>query len=339
MSNFPGKILTMLKSINTRINHATIPRLFIVILFFASMVAAKKTDRTQNWSISGYIQVLYTYDFQDSAAPNNEFQVRRAKLQHKNSITQNVIGVAEIDCGQGELTVKDAGIECRVLSCLNFFLGQHKMPFSREELRPASKLLVVDRGEVNEAFSDHGYLGRDIGVTVEGDVGSKKYPAHYALGVFNGSGAAIPGDLDGDKQFTERITFGPVGDLSVGLNSTQRSDPITHDARNAYGGDILFQKRGWIFEAEVLAGQTGSVMTMAGGYVTGSCRIGKFEPAVKYERFYPDAERTDECLSCVTGNLGWHFNESLRLQADLISMFSPGQDPAYKIAAQTQLVF
>ena len=334
---------TRLNSHNKLINQIiTINKILLgvgLMIFMTGVLYGKKTSTQQNYSISGYIQFLYTYDFRAFEVPNNEFQIQRGRVRLKSSIVDNILGIVEIDCGQGELTVKDIGIEYDALSFLNFFVGQHKMPFSREELRSASKLLVIDRGEVNAIFNDYGYLGRDIGITVYGQVGKNNYPLNYALGVFNGSGYKVAGDVDNAKQFVERLVFGPVGDVSIGISSTQRSDAVIHDAMIAYGADFLFQQKGITVEGEVLTGNTEPGITMAGGNITGSYRIGPFEPAVKLERLYPDARETGDYVSVIMLNLGWYFLKKIRLQTDLMTSMAQGQASYRIIAAQLQTEF
>ncbi len=311
----------------------------IIGFLMVSSAFCQKTSNPQRSSISGYIQVQYKYDFQDGPVPNNEFQIRRGRINFRSTIINNVLGIIEIDCGRGELTVKDIGVECQVRRFLNFFIGQHKMPFSREQLCSARRLLVIERSEMNDLFDDYGYLGRDIGISVSGEIAKAGSPIGYALGIFNGNGYKVAGDNDNAKQFAERITVGPVGNILIGINSTQRSDSITHDAMIAYGADLSFQKWGITVEAEVLSGNTGLDETMFGGYIVALYRIGNLEPAVKIERLYPDSDATADFIQTYTFNLGWYFHKRMRLQTDLITNIDPGQQPHRRLVMQLQVEF
>jgi hypothetical protein len=275
----------------------------------------------------------------DDALPNNEFQVRRARVKLRSTVVNQVQALFEIDCGQGAITVRDAGVEWKANRWFDLFLGQHKMPFSREELRSARTLLVIDRGEVNDIFDEYGYLGRDIGISIKGDVVKDGAPISYALGVFNGNGWLAGGDNDNSKQFVERIAAGPVGSLSIGLNSSQRSDSITHDPMIAYGVDLSFQKWGMTIEGEALSGNTGPEENMRGGYIVALYRVGRFEPAVKVERLYPDSDQTDEFLDTYTFNLGWYFGRKIRLQTNLVTTVPQDQDTYHVAVAQLQVEF
>ncbi|MEO0226341.1 MAG: porin [candidate division WOR-3 bacterium] len=287
-------------------------------------------------SISGYIQFWFKYNFDEETVPENEFQIPRARVRFKNTITGRLQTVIEIDGGRGRFSFKDIGIEWQFYRWLGFNIGQQKIPFSREELRSASKLLVIDRGEVNDAFGNNGYLGRDIGVSVNGEVIKDRTPIAYSLGIFNGNGANLAGDNDNTKQFAERITAGPLHNLAFGLNSTQRSDSITHDPLIAYGGDLSFQKWGLTLEAEILSGDTEIDKGMVGGYLTVLYRIGCWEPGLKVERFYPDEQKTGDYLDTYTLNLGWYFYRNLSFKTNFIGKHRPDQDYNFRIITQIQ---
>jgi phosphate-selective porin len=237
------------------------------------------------------------------------------------------------------LTIEDVYFEYKVAQPLSFVVGQYKMPFSREELRPTSKLLVVDRGEVNDAFDDYGYLGRDVGISIQGQVLENMLPMEYALGIFNGNGCGFPGDNDNTKQFAQRMTVDPVNGLSVGINSTQKTDSATNEMVMAHGCDLLFQKGGASIESEILLGETEPDKTMIGGYLAGAYRIGWFEPAVKIERLYSDSRETEDYAASFTYGLNWYFHKKARLQANCITSILPEQEACHVVVVQAQVGF
>lgn len=289
--------------------------------------------------IRGYVQVQYKYNFRDYAVPNNEFQIRRGRIKFNYRITDKFLTDIEIDCGRGSLTVKDLYLEYEMNRYLNLIVGQQKMPISLEQLHPASKLLVIDRGEMNDVFNDYGYIGRDIGITIKGDILSRSSPLSYAFGVFNGNGYRVSGDNDNTKQFVQRLVFGPIGNVTIGINSTQRADSVTRDAMIAYGGDISYTKSGVTVEGEVLSGNTESNVSMLGFYLIGAYRVGSLEPALKFERLYPDSDNMDDYQSAYTCNMGWYINRNMRLQADLIRNALQDTDPYYLLVIQAQAKF
>jgi len=322
-----------------RLKPLKIAYLAVLVLCVTSLASGNGGNDPFKTSISGYVQFQYRYDLREDNVPNNEFQVRRARAKLRSIVVGRVEALFEIDCGQGEIAVRDVGVEWKASRWLELFLGQHKIPFSREQLRSARTLLVIDRGEINDAFDDFGYLGRDVGISIKGDVVKDGAPISYALGVFNGNGWLVGGDNDNSKQFAERITAGPVGDLSIGLNSSQRSDSITHDAMIAYGADFSFRKWGMTIEAEALSGNTGPEESMLGGYIIALYRVGRLEPAVKVERLYPDSDETDESLDTYTFNLGWYFSRKIRLQTNLVTTVPQDQHTYHVAVAQLQVEF
>ncbi|MBI4721699.1 MAG: hypothetical protein HY769_01640 [Candidatus Stahlbacteria bacterium] len=307
-----------------------------MIVFCVDIAFGEKKSRPQSSAIEGYVHVLWKYDFQEKVVPNNEFQLRRACIKFRSAISDNLLATIEIDCGKAKFTVKDVYFEYRVNRLLNFVVGQTKMPFSREEMRSCNELLVVDRGEVNDIFGDYGYLGRDIGCSVTGDL---KDRFSYGFGVFNGSGDRIDGDYNNSKQFVERITLVPVKDLTVGINSTQRNDSLTGEVIVAHGGDFSYQKWGATVEGEILSGNTEPDKTMLGYYLVGLYRVGRFEPAVKAERLYPDSKETGDYHSVFTYGLNWYFHKNARLQANLVTNISPEQETYHIFVIQAQVRF
>lgn len=226
---------------------------FIMFLLSNSLVFGKNVGDSNKNSVGGYIHTYWKYDFREDKVPNNEFNIRRAQVEFKNTISNNLSTRVEIDCEKNQIGPKDVFFEYRMKPFLNFVVGQHKIPFSREELRPTDELLVVNRGETNEIFSNYGYLGRDIGVSLTGGIFKNKID--YTFGVFNGNGCMEYGDNNNVKQFGERIVFTPLNSLSIGLNSTQKNDSLSGKVISAYGGDFLYQKSRITLEGEILSGK------------------------------------------------------------------------------------
>jgi hypothetical protein len=322
--------MNMSKHLITSLN---IKLCFIAFLLLLVSIAYGKSP------VSGYVQVQYKYNFLEDAVPNNEFQIRRGRIKFRYMITDKILTSIEIDCGRGSLTPKDIYVEYELNHFLNFVIGQHKMPISLGQLHSARRLLVIDRGEVNDVFKDYGYLGRDIGISIQGEILKRNSPLRYAFGVFNGNGYQVAGDNDNTKQFVQRLTFGPVGNISIGINSTQRADSVTQDVMIAYGGDICYKKGALSIEGEILSGDTESGATMVGFYTIAAYRIGCFEPAIKVERLYLDSDDTSNYLTIYTCNAGLYFHRNMRLQANLIAHVPQDQKSYCLFVIQAQASF
>ena len=155
--------------------------------------------------VGGYIQFHWIYDGRSNKIPNNEFLVRRARIRVEPTITQSLSAKIEIDVGRSKISTKDAYIQYRVSKALRFIAGQHKMPFSREELTSASKTLFIERTNVNNVFGDYAWSGRDIGISVAGKlIRSDAFDLNYQVGIFNGNLGAP--ESNNAKQYAERVT-------------------------------------------------------------------------------------------------------------------------------------
>lgn len=304
---------------------------FLALLLLGNNAFAKKAPDKSSNSIEGYVHTLWKYDFRKDISPDNEFQLNRAQIKFENAISSKIFATIEIGYDKSVLEFKDVFLEYKALSFLNFVMGQHKMPFSREELCPNSKLFVIDRGEMNELFDDYGYLGRDIGASIKGEFLTNTFPVTYALGVFNGAGCLVNGDNNDAKKFAERITLDPIKDcLSIGLNSTQQNDSLTGEVITASGADFLYKKKGLSIGSEILYGYADTVNTITGYYLIGAYRIGPFEPGIKFEKINPDSKVNDDDISTITCAVNWYLHQKARLQANLVT-YMPEKEENYNI--------
>ncbi len=284
------------------------------------------------------MHVDWKYDFRSGAFPHHGFELRRGRVEFCYDLDRAAVEI-EIGCDGLDLTLKDAFIRYQVVAPLRLVAGLRKMPFSREELTPASRLLVIERGETNNRFGDVCCLGRDIGLVVEGDLFGNRLPVGYALGVFNGNGARRPDDWNDAKQFSERLTVTPLRWLTLGVNSSQRNDSLTGRKIFAHGGDLLCRYGRATVEAEVLFGPAEPDKNMLGWYAQGSCRLGQFEPGVRLEQFYPDLADRSGPTTTVTTACNWYLRRRLELKANLVSKLQPSEAAAHKVVLQAQAGF
>jgi len=290
-------------------------------------------------SINGYVHVQWMYDFHKNALPRHGFDLRRGRIEFRYDLADVIGAEVEIGCDELDLTVKDAYLEYRVSPALGFVAGLRKMPFSREELTPISKLLMIERSETNDMFGDQGYLGRDIGLAVEGGIFSNRLPVGYALGVFNGNGNRVFEDYDDDKQFCERVTFRPLEQLTLGLNATQRNDSLTGRLVTAYGGDAAAGLGRASFELEVVAGNAGTDRHMLGCWLLGAYRFGSLEPGLRLERVYEDLAEAGDNATILTLACNWYPLRKVQLKANLVSDFGSATNPGHELVIQAQVGF
>jgi hypothetical protein len=318
-----------------RVNHA------VLGLMLAASLALAQTEgkKPKSWdfgqlSVSGYVHVQWQSDYRPAVYPRHSFELRRVRLRF--SYIPSDIG-ASVELGGDDLqpSIEDAYIQYRINQAFGFVSGLRKMPFSREELTSASKLMMIERGLSNDRFGDRGFLGRDIGLAVEGELPDMHLG--YSAGVFNGNRARLSRDYNNAKQFVERMTFAPVDWLTLGISGTQRNDSVTGELVHAYGLDFSCPLKRMRFEGEVLAGNAEPGDWMLGAWLAGAYRMGAFEPAVKLERLFPDltahaAAETEVAVGC-----NWYPHRRVELKADLVADTDAWPGPA--VLAQAQMSF
>ncbi|MGQ9708101.1 MAG: hypothetical protein ACUVUR_04425 [bacterium] len=213
------------------------------------------------------------------------------------------------------------------------------MPFSLEELTPANKLLMIERGMANELFGDYGYLGRDIGLTVEGEFGQNRVPLGYAVGFYNGNAEQMARDDNNAKVFVQRLTLKPRRWLTLGLNATQRNDSITGRLVNAFGGDFSWQFWRAVVKGELLAGNSEPGYHMIGGYVVGRVSFGTFEPGLKVERVGLAGANFGQSETELTLGCNWHLHRQVELKMNLITRPRGLKMPGSRLLVQGQVNF
>jgi len=302
-------------------------------------LAQAESKKPKSWdfgqlSVSGYVHVQWQSDYRPAVYPRHSFELRRVRLRF-NYIPTDVGACIELGCDDLQPSIEDAFIQYRISQAFGFVAGLRKMPFSREELTSASKLMMIERGLTNDRFGDRGYLGRDIGLAVEGELPGLH--VGYAAGVFNGNRARLSRDYNNAKQFAERVTFGPADWLTLGVSGTQRNDSVTGELVHAYGVDFCCPLRRLRIEGEVLTGNEEPGDWMLGAWLAGAYRLGAFEPAVKLERLYPDlAARTGDETE-VTVGCNWYPHRRVELKANVVAGVESWPGPA--VVAQAQMSF
>jgi phosphate-selective porin len=301
------------------------------------LLASEDADSPRyRFPITGYVQVQWKSTFEDNGIGDHGFVLRRARLKYEHSMLKDFRAEVEVGFDELSLALKDAYFEYQVWPLLKARAGLFKMGFSREELTAVRNLLMAERTMTNDEFTDPGFLGRDIGLAVEARLLKNPIPVCYALGVFNGNRADLFQDDNFAKQFCERLTIEPVDELELGLNATQRNDSLTGKLANAYGGDLAFESGRTTANAELLVADNLPGRTMLGAHLTAGYRIGRFEPGLRVERFYPDITETGDWTTLVTAGLNWYVHRLVQLKLNAVAEFRPGEETGYEILVQAQ---
>jgi phosphate-selective porin len=185
-----------------------------------------------------------------------------------------------------------------------FWVGQGKAFFGREQLNSSGKLQFVDRTIINSRFIP----GRDQGIGLLGVNENKTF--EYNLGVFNGNGRNRSSDDNSEKMIIGRAVWTPFGEykpeqssldypesskLALGgafLSTTEGDGPGEVDITR-FGVEFAYKLRGFNTVAEYImeaADSAGGDVDTDGFYV----QVGylfpnkRFEVAGRYATISPD---------------------------------------------------
>lgn len=305
------------------------------------LIAQTSLDTTKtekpHVDIQGYAQFHWIVDGKSRKVPNNEFLLRRARFTVEPTITQNLSAALEIDLGKSKISTKDVYIEYKVSKALRFTLGQHKMPFSREQLTSGAKLLFIERTEVNDEFDKRKWVGRDIGLSASGKlIRSEDVEIGYHAGIFNGTQGAP--EFNNAKQYTGRLIVDVAKVLSIGINSAQKTDSVTAKVMTAHGADVSYRQGNFIVETEVLYGDRTLNDRMIGGYVQAYYNASGLELGIRYENLLRDVHSSPYRQS-VTTEVGYIVDDYFRLRLNIEGVHPQDGNSYLRLFTQVQAKF
>lgn len=291
-------------------------------------------------ALDGYVHVQWNLAYFPNVAADrwqhHGFSLRRARARLDYEYGTRARTVLELGADDLRLELKDAFAAFRIGMPLRLVAGVQKMPFSREELCPASRLTMVERSRSNAFFDSLGFLGRDIGLIADGEL--SRLRLSYALGVFNGNRARSLRDDNDAKQFAGRLVFEPTERFSAGLNLSQRNDSLTGEPVTAAGGDLLVRLGRASLELEGLVGEAGAA-TALGVWLTGSARLGVLEPVLRLERLAADCRRPETAQTTIAAGVNWHLQERIRLKANVGTGLTAEPDASRTLVVEAQAGF
>lgn len=224
----------------------------------------------------------------------------------------------------------DASITYSPFTNLCLTAGQFKIPFSRENLEPASRLVFIDRPQVVEALAARNtdvignQYGRDIGVQLSGSLAERNGTLllEYAAGVFNGAGINTV-DNNNAKDFCGRAVLHPLDGLQLGGSYYNGFDkwgtPSVSRARRRAGLEFSYEYRSLNFSGEYIAGTDGSV-SRAGWYAQAGWFLVRrvLQVAARYDAF--DSETALAGMTDVNYVFGanYFFAPAIKVQANYL---------------------
>jgi hypothetical protein len=174
--------------------------------------------------------------------PESNFFLRRARIEARGSITENISfvispsfeggRVIDVARGRAGVRLRDAFLDVRLTpagapTAFSVRMGQEKKPFGRYELISSSNLPTIERGggrgllarTTNDLFEENGFLAHDIGASAVLTAAHERLT--FRAGVYNGQGESA-NDRNDAKSFGARATYTVWRKLNVGGSAFSR---------------------------------------------------------------------------------------------------------------------
>ncbi len=283
---------------------------------------------TRQMQLTGYSQIRY--QFLDEAGKKDGFDIRRARIDLKGSVTPVFSYRVQADLVDKPKLI-DAYGEIKLADYFSVTAGQFKIPMSLENLSSSNKLEMIDRSQVVEALIARGkdvignQNGRDIGIQVSGTLLKlKNIPLiEYRIGVFNGSGINVADTANENKDIAGRLIFTPLKGLSfgggiyMGRDKAIKPDVIGQSqTRDRFAAEFSYVATRFSLKGEYIKGKDGNT-NRAGWYLqTGYYLIPqKIQILGKYDIYDPNTGTGNNISTNYVFGANYTFNSWSRLQA------------------------
>jgi hypothetical protein len=241
--------------------------------------------------LSGRLQTQFYYfdneDYASSVGAKNNFFIRRARIEARGQISENVAIYIQpsfeggrtlsslvttcsgtpLTCrttGRGGIRLRDAYIDVRFSpeaskGALYLRGGQEKRPFSRYELTSSTNLPSIERGggqgllprASNDLFGGAGFLSHDVGASLRYEYKLDELRLiTLKVGAYNGQGESV-NDVNDKKSIGARGTIGITPKLEVG------GSWFAHDGIVTVGGTPDSSFTNYAFDIDAQWGKPG----------------------------------------------------------------------------------
>jgi len=317
----------------------------------------------------------------DEDIPASMFETRRIRLSVAFEIADWITGRIQPDLALGDLDLADAWVNLEFDEAVQLRIGQFKKPFSLLFLTSSSLILPIERGvriraldlallrdgvpltvldgtavlgEEQRMLDALGYLGREIGVALHGDVGRWGYD----IGIFNGSGADKLDENDG-KSAAGRVEYrfsGVPARLGLAGSYRETRDRLFGGPRRDLAGVAVsldgewgdFFRPGLHVLGEVVLGENlvdgerlwGAQVWLALFRALRGRRVEGIEPVFRLSYGNPSSARDDEGWLITPGVNVYLFRRNrLSLNWDAYVPGARGADAEHALRAQAQVYF
>ncbi len=300
---------------------------------------------------TGYVQFRYDAVFRDTDEPGESdfesgFQTRRSRLTFQGHVFDPSLEykvTSAFSRNGGDARLSDGYIVKSWEGGWAVKAGQFKLPFLREELTSAKRLMAVDRSITNAAFT----LSRSMGVEGSYEAGRLR----TAIAISNGGDGANQSFPDGPARFsaTGRLEFLLGSDVSFRpyrSGTAQERDSITAMLGAAAhfeefddddpGDDPMGRRFGWSLDASVKGNRWQAMAALIGnqdsegndgksahdyGVIAQASYLvtDRVEPFARYDVVIPDRDREgNDNFNTVTVGANWYLHgHAAKLTTDL----------------------
>lgn len=169
----------------------------------------ESADGTFTLAIDNRVQFRFTQTDPDVGDSEGSFRVRRYKFKLSGKVYDNWQYKLQMNfAGTGDAgrdALEDAYVQYTKNRMAQFWVGQGKAFFGRQELTSSGKQQFVDRSIANGEFAP----GRDIGVGLIGVNEGKTF--EYNLGAYNGNGRNETSNDNDSYMYVGRVVLTPFG--------------------------------------------------------------------------------------------------------------------------------
>lgn len=345
------------------------------LLALAGSAGAQVTvsSKAMELKIDGRLHFQYNHTSAELADLSSSFFVRRARLEVEARINDFVSGRIQPEFGEGTVGLRDAFVSLNFGPGFRTTFGQFKRPFDVFELVSSSQILVIERaGGVRgidgcsgidnvcslSRFTERlGYSDRDIGVMVDGALGSSG--VNYYASITNGRGPNTDIDENATKSYTGRVEYAVAGlriGGNVGMHDYANDSTGTNEYATAFGADVdwgRYEKPGPHVQAGIVYGDNWRNLgiTDPSKFVTAQAiatymfpvnenrYLYGIEPLVRASWGDPDTDADDDAGWLFTPGLVFYLTGRNKVAVN-VDVWKPAVgDTEYSIKAQTYLHF
>jgi len=292
-------------------NKKIVLAVFLLLVFFQYVAGETRTN--------GYLSFEYARNLKNTEIKTDSFQNIQVGIIFSGNLSPGIGYLAELRLAAGNIEAEQAWIRFFSTESFRVKLGLYLVPFGKYNVsgRPFETFLIHTPLNVAHAFPTN---WRDIGILIEGRIGSFKYEA------FAGNGLSEGMNLNSGQQFVDnnknkgiggRLSWFPSQNFEVAY-SYYRGKADSENQRNIVLKcfDLTWTTQGFKLIGEYTQGDLENPGGFANGntdgyFVQASLPLQKIQPVISYQKVnYSDPFHGPGFVNPNVMGAGLHFNQS-----------------------------